>query len=499
MDNLLGITIQEGIANGLTLDAGVSTRNVGILFERERGVPNKATLFTSPNEDLLLFGGADRNMFGSFTVDLIFKNSGGNPVNIYGIRIVGAGCAAASATLTNGAAETPSDLVTFKAGRQGQQDVGTWGNNLKVKLFPSGNPQGLPSEILAEVYYKNVRVEKFQAATLTALVDQMNNSSNYVMCVLVDGTKNFPAIVTLNLTGGVYVAPEPEAFEPSYDEVTFEPKGLALFEGVDAQILCCPEVADVDFQSKCDAFAKDKKKFYVFNMPYLATETNLQSYHTVLVTPDRSHTASYLEWAEIDDKKGGRIWVPAIGYFIGAGYLKTAALNNDAPWTPPAGMDTKAVGIYRFSHENLNEQTLDRYAKKWCTNATKFIRNRGTIIWSSRTYSSTPLFHSIHVSLMTNWLIESLLIRRVRFLQRLNTPSMRNEIKVDSTIFMKNVYDMGGLESSIPFERACQISVETDAANRKNLNETINWIPTENTESITTRLNRNDGELVVQG
>jgi len=68
--------------------------------------------------------------------------------------------------------------------------------------------------------------------------------------------------------------------------------------------------------------------------------------------------------------------------------------------------------------------------------------------------------------------------------------------------FFKGIYENGGLENSIPFEEACIITCDKTnnpaSQDRKLLNTTIEWIPTECSEAVVIQLNRNDGMLIVK-
>ena len=230
----------------------------------------------------------------------------------------------------------------------------------------------------------------------------------------------------------------------------------------------------------------------------MATESVVETYYNGLVTPDQSFCNSILNWAEVPaDQEGNKIWIPSIGYALGAGYIRKSGLHNGYVWIPPAGVETNSNGIFRFTHDNLSSDTLGRYVKKWRTNVVKYIKNVGFCLWSSRTYSNNDLFESIHVRLETNWLIENVKLRNEKFVQRLNTPTLQKEIKVDNLIWFKNLYEQGGIEASIPFEDAVIISVETLKENRKEMELEIAWIPPECIEHIHIKVSRNDGVLIL--
>jgi hypothetical protein len=613
MSTKIGAIVEEGILNALNLSSGVSTRNIGLLMERVRGVPNLPVIISDIVADRKIFGGNDSNMYSPYVVKNFFDNLSGYGATVYGVRIVGADCVAAEiivknmyaddqsleATVTQAATpyleqitrivpenvtigdvftveikedeedphsedntvsytalsastteviaalaaliqdkidsegnlfsellsavETDStaiiitgidvgitfftlttatnnpvsdDIFTLKAGRMGQEDVGTWGNDLSVRVFPIGHANGLPSKYLLEIYYQNILVESFSDTTWELLQGQINARSEYVLMEEIDYDVQLTLdIFTADFAGGEYNSPVEADFEPEYDAVTGDPEGLAIFDGVDAQILACPEVFSSDFAIKADNFCRENKKYFVYNLPNLATETVITSHYTELVTGDRSYISSYLNWAEVDDDLGGKIWIPAIGYILAAGYVRQAAFFGSKSWIPPAGVETRAYGIYRFTHDTLTDVTIGRYVKSYYCNVIKYVRNVGWCIWSSRTYSSNSLFNSVHISLETNWLIESLLLRNTRFTQKLNTTALRNEIKIDNIAFFKNLYNEGGIENSVKFEDAVQIVVTTNTEDRKELDMVIAWIPPECTELLKIKLSRNDGIL----
>lgn len=595
--NQIGVTIEERVINAVNLSFS-SGRNIGMLMERERGRANMPTLISSLLEDRRIFGGNNPAMYSPYVVENLFANCGGYSVNLYGVRIVGAGSTAAEVTvkhqhsnnqtltattvqnatatdpqitevipanitigdtftvtingtnftftaaattvssvvagllaLINAGAEpvtasngttklvltgdaddvpftvvtsttnvaSPNDSIfTLGAGYQGTEDVGTWGNDLKVKVYPVGDPQGSNDGYLLQVFYKNSLAESYVASTWANMEAQINARSEYVFMTEVDYTKS----VTLGvfegaLTGGTYTAPDENQFYPAYDDDTQEPLGMALYDGIDVQILACPEVFNVAFSKACQEYCETKKKFFVFNLPYLATESVANAYYNELITGDPSFSASYLNWAEVNDGAGGKIWIPSIGYVLGSGYIKRAGLYNGAVWTPPAGIETTSRGIYRFTHNTITNDIIDRYVTNWRTNVIKQLREIGYVIWSSRTYSSNKLFESIHVRIETNWLIENLPQVNQQFVQRLFSPSLQKEMLANNTIWWKLIYERGGVESTVPFRDAVVITITVDPTDRKHVSMDVAWIPPETVEHIHIRLSRNDGVLVL--
>lgn len=611
----VGVTTEERVINAFSIGSDVSTRNIGMAVARQRGVAGKPILVNSLKEDKRIFGDHVSNMYSSYVVENLFNNLGGYPVNLYQLRVVGAGSLASKVVVKNASANTQQiavqttqnasvtqsqqdyvsvnnvgvgDVFTYKitgtddmggtptpftetvsftattpnsadvllglkslldtffstltdqfttnissnilviespvnsaftslvtstneptsedifevvAGRGGDEDAGDWGNSLRVRVYPINHPNGSSDGYKMEVFYQGYLVEDFisNGTNWQTLVDIVNQNSEYVLINAINLSVALElGVFDSALSGGVYVAPTQQNFDPKYNAVTGEAEGLAIFEGVDVQILACPEVFSPSFVKLCDDFARTNLKFFIFNMPYLANESVLETYYNALFTPDQSFIGGYLNWVEVPaDSNGNKIWIPSIGYVLGAGYIKKAGLYNGYVWTPPAGTETNAKGIFRITHDTLSEDTLSRFIKKWRCNVIKFVKNVGFCTWSSRTYSNNPLFESIHIRLETNWIIQNLKIRNEKFLQRLITPSLYKEQRTDNLIWFKNIYEQGGIERSIPFADAVVITIEQSKENRKETEMEIAWIPPECNEHIHIKVSRNDGVLII--
>lgn len=417
------------------------------------------------------------------------------------ITITGGGISSFTLVVSSTNNPTSENIFEVVAGRGGEEDAGNWGNSLRVRVYPINHPNGSSDGYKMEVFYQGYLVENFISTgdNWQSLVNIVNQNSEYILINAIDLSVALElSVFDSLLSGGVYVAPTQQNFDPKYNSVTGEAEGMAIFEGVDVQILACPEVFSPSFVKLCDDFARTNLKFFVFNMPYLANESVLETYYNALFTPDQSFIGGYLNWVEVPaDSNGNKIWIPSIGYVLGAGYIKKAGLYNGYVWTPPAGTETNAKGIFRITHDTLSEDTLSRFIKKWRCNVMKFVKNVGFCTWSSRTYSNNPLFESIHIRLETNWIIQNVKIRNEKFLQRLITPSLYKEQRTDNLIWFKNIYEQGGIERSIPFADAVVITIEQSKENRKETEMEIAWIPPECNEHIHIKVSRNDGVLII--
>jgi len=487
----IGIDLKEGVGNVFELGSKVPTRNVALLVERLRGIAFLPTLVANPKEDKVFFGNAEVSKNSAYVVQNIFDNLAKAPLNLYEMRVVGADCVAASAALTN-----VSDVLTIKAGRNGLEDVGTWANGIVVNIYKKGVED--PDNFVLEVLYNSTLAETKKAETLEDLVNKVNGQSKYIMIEPIDLTLGLPADTNSEtLANGVYNEPTEADYYPTYDSITDEPKGLAILLNAPINLIATPEIQSDTFVAKADVFCRDNDLFFIHSLVKDATTTTIQATALALKTNNQSFTASYLNWVEVDNQNGGRKWIPSIGYVIGAGYVRVGYFDNNIAWSVPAGDRTYALGIYDFSHKDIAVTTLDRYTTVYGINTIRYTEKTGFIIWSSRTMSTNSLYNSIHVRLQTNWIVQNLLERNLEYRERLLTPSLKGNMKSSNLMWFKNIYNKGGLEGSIPFEKACIIVIEVSKENRKEVLMTISWIPTEKTELITIELNRNDGVLAV--
>lgn len=174
MANDIGLSVVEGVANGLAPFTEPSKRNIGLLMERVRGVENVPFRITSLADDAARFGGLNANMYGPTVVRNLFKNAKGKPLQMYGIRIVGTGSAAA----TTGAVTVIGVSHTLVAGQQGVADKGTWGNSITAKFY--SYDYNVKNKYSIDIFYQGVFVETFDASTMALLQATINSNSMYI-------------------------------------------------------------------------------------------------------------------------------------------------------------------------------------------------------------------------------------------------------------------------------------------------------------------------------
>lgn len=605
----IGISVQEGVASGVTPFIEVSKHNIGLLMERERGIPNLAVPVTSLQQDRLKFGGVQADKYGAYVSRHIFNNAGSFGAIVYGVRILGATSMAASGLFTDGAPSdqtltktnvTPSGpgtsavdnftpanvstgdqfkvtsgadvltytalagdgvaevvlglkalidaqvtaanaawtiatwtlgagnafiqstmvavntpnpvtastvngsattLATIYAGQGGQQDPGTWGNNLVCKAYPMNDPAGRKGLFLLEVYYKGKLAESWAASTWAGVIASVNEFSNYITMQAGSTTAVIESIQTITLAGGTYVAPVEADFIGDVTAVT----GLHALDGVDVQLIANSEFHTTTMAQAALTYVLTRKDcMYVANLPYLATSTTVGSFATALQTAsvDASYIAGYNCWVKTSDENNNFIWTPSIGCVLGAGYIRVPNLYSDKIYMPPAGVDATFNDVVDITPNPISTATLNDYTRNQTVNSVVFKKGKGFYIATSRTYSTDPNFMSVHIRRQTNFYVKTLKDNLDWAAQKPNTPDLKRQMMVSVITFFRQEYNDGGLEKTVDFDTACQVisdkSNNPPTQDRKLLNIDIQWIPTECAEAIQINLNRNDGILIAQ-
>lgn len=302
------------------------------------------------------------------------------------------------------------------------------------------------------------------------------------------------------LAGGTYIAPNEADFYPLPDLVS--PKGLACFDGTDVQIIGVTEFHTLTMAVQGrDYCASRKDALFVANLPLSASEQVLKDYARTLQSNNTSFIAGYNFWVKTSDDLGGFVWVPGIGCQLGAGFVRVPYQQGDFIHIPPAGEGAAFVDIIDVAPKIISQETLNRYTNNYTVNSVIFEEGKGWFPITSRTYSTSLLFMSIHIRMMTSFYVRALRENLGWTRQKPNTPELKKQLYIATYGFFKTEYANGAIERSIPMNQAvviiCDQTNNPVTQDRKQLNEDIDWIPTECTEAVKISLNRNDGALLL--
>lgn len=521
MDYNVGLSVVEGISNGLAPFTSPPKRNIGILMERERGVENKPYRIASLSDDRLYFGGYSTDGYGYVVVRNLFRNARTAPVVLYGVRIVGA--ASTAATI---AATIASVNVSFTAAQFGEEDKGTWGNDLDVTFYSYDYKK--KNKFYIEVYYKGKLVETFENVTCAGLQQDVNSNSMYVSCSFASeiatpsdttgtgtvtcttGSKTVTGVGTafdtqlkvgsilkdnsgatvgvvaaiasatsLTLEENALVAITGAAFkfylrysqvlslasgtyaapvEADFYSSSGDTKtGLSALDGSPVNIIMCAEFNTLTMAQNLKSYCETVKKLGVCILPLNASEVTRAAYSAALQTSTESYIAAYDFWAKTSDESNGYVTVPGYGHILGASYLYNAYIQGDFIHIPPAGADAPFTDLVEGYPSQVTQEQLDYRTTEYTINSIKRIDKVGYFTMTSRTMSTDPLFHSIHTRLQAIYYKTVLEESMGWVIQKPNTPELKKQVVVALTLFFKQEYDNGALERSIPFSQAAVI------------------------------------------
>lgn len=174
MSNKVGLEVVEGVARGFTSFTEPSKRNIALLMARERGVANKLIPIDSLDKDREIFGDYLEGAYGSVVTRNFFRNVGGFLPVLYGVRIVGSGSAVA-----NGVLNGDGYALDIKAGYEGQEDLGSWGNDLNVVLYNKGFQE--EDKWVLEVSLSGTLVEAYSEENLSDILEAVKSSKFVVI------------------------------------------------------------------------------------------------------------------------------------------------------------------------------------------------------------------------------------------------------------------------------------------------------------------------------
>lgn len=172
----VGLTITEGVNNGVSPFRDASKRNIGLAGQFNRGGAFKATKITSMEDFNVIFGGQNDAFYGPRIVKSIFDEAGDAPVTIYLARMVAVIAKAATATVKLDDGSSVNMVVN--AAYKGTPDPGAWANGITVTLYSYGSLVRDMFSLI--VQYKTNTPEQYNYGTLAEIQDAVNKVSKYV-------------------------------------------------------------------------------------------------------------------------------------------------------------------------------------------------------------------------------------------------------------------------------------------------------------------------------
>ena len=295
-------------------------------------------------------------------------------------------------------------------------------------------------------------------------------------------TYNYYNSVTVNTSGGVYVAPVESDFYGVADPVN--PKGLNCFDGVDVQLILCTEFNTLTMAEQGSNYCANRKDaLYIVNMPQNAPASVLLQWADALQVDTISYIAVYNCWINTSDEGSGFVWVPAIGAILGAAFIRTAAIAGNYIHIPPGGVNSALTDYQNVTPATLDPTVINTYTRDYTINSVVFQKGIGYFVIASRTMSTNPLYNSIHIRMQASYYVRVATNNYGWVIQAPNTPSLKRDLITSITQFFKQEYANGSLEQSVPFATACVIICDQTnnpiGQDRKQLNAEVDYIPTE--------------------
>lgn len=482
----VGLSVSQGVANGATPFQPASKNIVAAMMGRERGPIGVAVKSTSLQEDRAVWGNVTAGLFGALVLRNLYKNATTFGTEVWGVRVGDGNEVAASHTLL----ETADEVMDVTAGYKGLDSPGVWGNGISVTLFAKG-----PINFTLDVTFGGAVVESFAAETLAKLENVINDSSEYIH--VAPGTDGYASMSTSDLTGTLTLGVDPTTLVEG--SVTAE---LDALDGIDYNLLISTEFHTPAHASALHTRAVADEAVAVCNLAENSGLTEAATYAGVVNASGPAWVASYLSWIRTSDEDGSYRWVPSYGAMIGAGFIRKPGLNGNNVATPTGGVDANLLDCIEIKPAAISQVNVNSYVQDYLINPILAKTNYGFFAPSSRSASSNPLYHSIHVLRQTLFYVKTLRDNNLNLTQQKSTPDLKREAYVALYTFFKAEYDAGNLENEVPFDVACEIitdkTVNPAGQDRKIFNIVVNWIPTEQTESVGIRLQRNDGRLLVE-
>lgn len=420
----IGINVLETDGKATPAIVGAATSVGAFLIRSARGVPLKVYRVTSLAQVREAFGPALDGANGYYALKGFFDNGG---ALAFVSRIV--------ADYGSAAASKDFDDVTITAAYLNEDDPGTWGERLSIRIKANTSVAGTFDLI---VRFDDKDVETWDRLTTVpapvtpardaaATINDAHVGSKYIRFETSSTTDPDP---TDSGQTAVYVPLEnggDDGLLPDDlpDEVLDQ---WHRFDAYDVQLLACPETnakAVVD-----DALTYCSTRGECVYLGFTSKTDDLQAavnYGQQFQSP-KVYGAIYFPWIQVAKQGGGQVWIPPVGHVMGV-FARTE--SERGIWKAPAGVQALvrgALDVFRRIGD-LDHTTL---VKDGSVNAIRFVPGAGFVVDSSRTGSTNPIWYYVNVRLLFNY-VKASLRRSLRWVvQEPNTDSLWDQVAQNS-------------------------------------------------------------------
>jgi phage tail sheath protein FI len=341
--------------------------------------------------------------------------------------------------------------LTVAAAYLGEDDPGTWGNDVSVQIVAN---QAVTGTYDLRVRFRGRDVEVWDRLTnaanpvapargAAATINDPSSGSKFVRVMQKTATNPapIPSFQALeNGTDDAMTAPQLEAAVQS---------GWARFDAFDVQLLACPEVNTSAVISAALTYCSNRGDCMYIGHTNASDGVAAARTFGAAFRGNKVYGALYFPWIEVAQETGGRVWVPPVGHVTGV-YARTEAERGI--WKAPAGVQAQVKGALGLRHLIGDVDHTD-LVKNGSVNALRFVPGAGIVVDSSRTLSTNPLWYFVNVRLLFNY-VKSSLRQSLRWVaQEPNSEELWQKVKINSvTPFLMGLWRRGAFGPGKPDE-----------------------------------------------
>lgn len=393
-----------------------------------RGAVRKPVLVTNWTEYVNEFGAFDVNSMLAYAIQGFFLNGGQKAYVVRATKFNVAVNTAKIATLSvKDSTEQESLVVNAK-------NEGAWGNEISVEVKDSTS-----DNFILNIYYKNVLAESYLSSLKTIEIDAEDSK---LINISVTGEQKPKAVEATSLAGGV------DGISGITDQDYID--AIQTLNDVEFNNLAVPNVTTKAVHQAMDAFCEKIGRGMAYkDAPPNMSTSELATYREGLGDSARGRMLN--TYLTVNDPIGlGKNPVknvPSCGHVLG----RVAQMQTDnGAWTAVAGEDAKIVGIVGLA-KKVSDADIAVLNPLGIT-CIKNLKNKGTVIWGARTFSSDRTMKYANIRDLTDYIEASLNQSMTWTNFKANDERLWGMIKPNVENFLRSVWAQGGLKGEKPEE-----------------------------------------------
>ena len=405
-----------------------------------------------------------------------------------------------------------TEVATIWAGQKGKKDPGDWANYTQssggvqtagVRVAyqkPVAGNSNKHTLVVTYVKGSSIYTQTHAAQTLSELFEIVNRDSDYVT-IQKRSDQAIAVNQTVRLSGGIYSAPVEQDYYPVPDDSA--PKGLAVLDTeFTIDTIVCPEITTQSMAQVMQVYTSNRSDVHALFTPAFGASTPaVESLAQALSTStlESARLSIIHAWARKADEVN-ELWIPWTAVTIGAGLIRKRNAQGQEANIPAAGTDAPALNVSDH-FPKLSPASIDRLALNFNVNCVVFKPKYGRYQFTSRTTSSNELYISQSVMYGTDFIVRILRENFDNLGQNISSPEFWSIAIQKLNNLGTDLYRRGYLERSVPQDTSWKIISDTSnnpvTQSRRERNLDVQYVPAECVETVTIRLNRNDGVLSI--